>query len=211
MRWFVAITILLPASLIDAAEVTPIEFVVVSQTVSAKRLDRSETGNLYPWLTAKGGSEFYVSNSCGFADYSYLGFRLREYQSGDTSNSKRVKIDARAQLGEWCRLSGSLFEGLTLLALRHWAEVPYIVGNADIFYRSDHAEYIVDPDFIEEFGLTDLLQTIEDPQNSTACVEKDQSGEDYFEWFVTQPNVRQFGEVACYIKGVHVLDIRKAP
>ena len=214
MRTLIVVFCLWPLVSVATQEPNRAELFVVSNTFSVARLDKASTGNLYPWTVPESDLEIIVSNSCGFAAYTYIGFDLNAYinrTKHEDADPTARRISARGRLGEWCTLSTYLFENDTLVVLGYWEDLIYVIGFADIYTDSDNTEYILDRDFIEEYGYGDLLRKIDEPDKSTGCVEGKDVGEDYFEWVLTQPSVKKFDELACFTSGVYISDILGAP
>ena len=214
MRTLILVLCLWPLVSIATQEPDKVELFVVSNTFSIARLDRAATGNLYPWAVPRNDLETIVSTSCGFADYTYVGFDLDAYlnrtKHEDTDPTAR-RISARGSLGEWCKLSTHLLENDTLVVLGYWEDLIYVIGYADIHFDSDNAEYILDRNFIEEYGYIDLLRSVRGPDKSTGCVDRNDVGEEYFDWLLAQPSVKRFDESACFTSGVYIGDILGAP
>ena len=213
MRTLIVVFCLWPLVSFATQEPERVELFVVSSTFSVSRLDRADTGNLYPWSVPENDLETIVSNSCGFATYTYVGLDLDAYlaHTEQDADPKARGITARGRLGEWCKLSTHLFENDTLVVFGYWEDLIYVIGYADIHFDSDNAEYILDRDFIAKYGFKDLLRKVRGPVDSTGCVDRKDVGEEYYGWVLAQPSVKEFDESACFTKGVYISDILEAP
>jgi len=190
------------------------ETLVVLQTTSIAKLDRDVTGNLSPWYGLPAESELITSNSCGFAEYSYVAVALERYDEYINATDDEVlptELKARGQLGEWCALSPYLFESPTVVTLGYWNGVPHVLWHADIHFDTHDSEYIVDPEYIENASLEDRLVDIRGPAESTSCWEIREVSDDELLWIKRHEDVQTFGEKVCHTKGVYVESIVDAP
>lgn len=190
-----------------------LEHYVVVRTEAVKTLPKNETGNLLPWTERDPKpDEIVISNSCGFAEYSYSAFRLNEYpgyfniySNGDSP----PVIKAKGHLDEWCRLQPYLFETPTLVTIAYWKGAAYVYRHADIHWDwgDDDNEYVDDDWLIVENGWADKLSQIREPTNSSNCIDVASAPDGRLEWFLARPNVKKVGDKYCYSKGVYIRDL----
>ena len=196
------------------SEPTEYESFVVLRTLSITKLDTELTGNLSPWYGAPGKDEIIVSNSCGFAEYSYSAVALEGYKGYLSEEYDEIllpEMKARGHLGEWCSLSPFLFESATLVTVGTWNNVRYILWYAEIHSDTEDSEYIVDPEFIESESLEDLLTEIKEPFEATSCWELSQLSDAELSWIQKLDDVRNSGELVCHTRGVYLDSIADAP
>ena len=190
------------------------ETLVVLRTTSVTKLDRDVTGNLSPWYGLPAESDLVVSNSCGFADYTYVTVkpeRYDEYLNGTYDLGPHSEVKARGQLGEWCALSPYLFESPTIVTIGFWKDVPHILWSAEIHSDTHDSEYIVDPEYIENASLEEYLVEIEEPSEATSCWELSEISADELSWIRRHDDIQTFGELVCYTKGIYLESIADAP
>lgn len=197
-----------------AAEPERLEHYVVVRTEEVKTLPHEQTGNLLPWShTELGPDEIVVSNSCGFAEYSYSAYKLNEYPGYFNlySNGDRPPVvKVLGHLGEWCRLKPYLFETPTLVTIAYWKGMAYVHSHADIHWDADDSEYIDSDWLLDENGWSEKLSPIQEPTNSSNCLDAEGESDGRVKWFLARPNVEKFGEKYCYSKGVYIRDLSDA-
>ena len=181
------------------------------RTESVQRLPVNETGNLSPRKERDTRTdEIWISNSCGFAEYSYFAVKLEEY-AGHFNTAYSVEdlptLKARGHLGEWCRLEPFLYERPTLVTIEYWDDKAYVFRDAAIHWDGDDQEYIDNPRIIEENNWTGKLVEIPDPTNSSNCFVKDGVSESRFEYLRSRQNVQEYGDEYCFSKGVYIREL----
>jgi hypothetical protein len=205
---------------VSGQELSHYEDFVVFRTMAVTLLDRNQTGNLAPWQEeaeptndAK-TSEIVVSNSCGFAKYSYIGVKLTEYRGQleyHSDGASPLAITARARLGEWCHLSAYLFESVTLVRLGFWNDIPYVMHHAVVYSDAQDREYIIDADMIAQSGYVGKLRDIPNATESTSCWKIGNLSMADIERRKRMANARRFDDRICIVEGVYLSDIQFAP
>jgi len=193
-------------------------YIVVDGVRSIEKLDFevTGTGNLWPWQASEidlgdGIAEVIISNSCGFARFSYDGTIFENLQINEPYWEFRETVDVLARLGEWCRLEYQLHEHTTLLKVRYWNETAYALGSAKIHRTADEAPYIVDEYFIEDWALSPMLKDIPKYTEGTACWDKHDTRPDTYIYLSKLTVTAVAEDVVCYSKGVFLADILADP
>ena len=177
------------------------DWYIVNSVVSLTKEQSRIEGNLPPWDVAptfgqKSLENIFVSNSCGFLEVVYRGWKARDALSKPVPDS--TKLMFYSQMGEWCDVSDVITDRPALIQVRQWNDLKIITMMAIIDQDESHRGFVTDKDVIEEAGWVKYLTSMEQ------CFEKK---------FLEQTEVRNLldttyseekGDEVCIVKGVYL-------
>lgn len=179
-----------------------IEFIIVHGVQRVLPFDHVRYNNVAHWNYPKRSppDEVVISHGCHFYKIQYVSQEISEHIGGKELGLNWLLI----QPGEFCDLTGYIFAHPTLIASKYWDGRRYLVRSAQIRFAENDTYFITDQGFIEQYGLSNLYESLDLKRDIEACDYLDIMRPIDVDRLKKNKNVFLKSNTLCYKKGVYL-------